>query len=342
MIQCAEPGWRDALERFGAFDLDEFSDGEHRDHRVLRRLLLPQRVGHPDPRRAHAGPHPGADGLLALGRDGRASRRTSRWRATTTRRRPTRSRPPSGGSSRRPSSPTSRPTSCKMADLRASRPDFDAMSDAELVAWFRGHAPELRRLFAEHLYITVLLHGAARRDPGRVHRDRRPHAGDDARRRASAASTRRRRRTRSGSMGRQVRASASLTAAFDAGVDGLLERLRAADDADVDAFLEGVRRLHLRVRLARPQRVGDERAVVGDRPRAAAGRHRPDAARRRRPGPAAPPGGDGRRPRGRHPRRARRRRGRPGDARPARAPRWPPRRCSSPAASAPRPTSSGW
>ena len=48
----------------------EFSDERHRDHRVLRRLLLPQRVGHPDPRRAHAGPHPGADGLLALGRDG--------------------------------------------------------------------------------------------------------------------------------------------------------------------------------------------------------------------------------------------------------------------------------
>ncbi len=39
-------------------------------------------------------------------------------------------------------------------------------------------------------------------------------------------------------LGRMVRASASLTAAFDAGVEGLLERLRATDDADSTAFLQ--------------------------------------------------------------------------------------------------------
>src|SRR5690349_9589112 len=39
-------------------------------------------------------------------------------------------------------------------------------------------------------------------------------------------------------MGRQVRASASLTAAFDAGVDGLIERLRASSDSDTAAFLK--------------------------------------------------------------------------------------------------------
>ena len=144
----------------------------------------------------------------------------------------------------------------KMAELRANRPDFDAMSDAELV----GVVPQprtraaaaVRRAPLHHL----LLHGAARRDPGRVHRDRRPDARDDPRRPGSAASTRRRRPTRSGRWAGMVRASASLTAAFDAGVDGLLERLRADRRRRRDGVPRGVRRLHLRVRVARARTSG--------------------------------------------------------------------------------------
>src|SRR4029450_3267176 len=42
----------------------------------------------------------------------------------------------------------------RMAELRAARPDFSTFSDADLVAWIRGHVPELRRLFSQHLFIS--------------------------------------------------------------------------------------------------------------------------------------------------------------------------------------------
>ena len=289
--------------------------GEHRDHRVLRRLLLPQRVGHPHPRCAHPGPHAGADGLLALGRDGGRARRTSRCRATTTHRRPTRSRPPSGGSSRRPSSPTSRPTSARWPSSAPAAPTSTTMSDAELVAWFRGHAPELRRLFAEHLYITYcstvplgVIQGVctAIGDPTLAMTLVAGIGGVD-----SAAPS-----YAFWEMGRLVRASASLTAAFDAGVDGLLDRLRAADDADATAFLR---------RSTTSPTSSARAAPTSGRPARRRGRPTPScrwppstacasptttrpraATRRRWP-----------RPRSGHPRGARRRRGRSRDARAA-------------------------
>ena len=146
-------------------------------------------------------------------------------------------------------------------------------------------AAAVRRAPVHHL----LLHRAARRDPGRVHRHRRPDPGHDPRRRASAAWTRRRRPTRSGrwvgrSAASERRSPPRSTPASPVCSSGC----GPADDA-------GRRRVPrsafddftLRVRLPRSQRVGDERAVVGDRSRAAAGGHRPDAAGRRRPG--APP-----------------------------------------------------
>ena len=110
------------------------------------------------------------------------------------------------------------------------------MSDAELVAWFRGHAPELRRMFAEHLYITycstvplgvIQSVCTAIDDPTMAMTLVSGIGGVD-----SAAPS-----YAFWEMGRMVRASASLTAAFDAGVDDLLSRLRAADDADTKAFL---------------------------------------------------------------------------------------------------------
>ena len=42
----------------------------------------------------------------------------------------------------------------RMADLRANRPDFDDDVRRGDRRWYRGHVPELRRLFAEHLYIS--------------------------------------------------------------------------------------------------------------------------------------------------------------------------------------------
>jgi pyruvate,water dikinase len=125
-----------------------------------------------------------------------------------------------------------------MAELRAARPDFNAMSDEEFVTWYRSHAAELRRMFAEHLFITYcstvplgVIQGVctAIGDPNLAMTLVAGIGGVD-----SAAPS-----YAFWEMGRQVRASASLTAAFDAGVRGLLDRLRgAAGDADVDAFLK--------------------------------------------------------------------------------------------------------
>ena len=84
----------------------------------------------------------------------RASRPTRRCPATTTRRRPRRSRPRSGGSSRRPSSPTSRPTSGGWPSCGPAGP---TSTPCPTPSWSPGSAatpPSCGGMFAEHLYIT--------------------------------------------------------------------------------------------------------------------------------------------------------------------------------------------
>ena len=236
VIQCAEPGWRDALARFGAFDLSEFSAVNteiigcfggycYLNASVTRILgvrtpgLTPEQMdyslwGEMEGVPAYS-PMPGDDDPSKT----EAIQATLGWIFSV------------------PELTDLEADQLQMSELRAARPDFDGMSDAELVAWFRSHAPELRRLFAEHLYITYcstvplgVIQGVctAIGDPTLAMTLVSGIGGVDSAEPSYAF----------WEMGRAVRASASLTAAFDAGIEGLLERLRAADDADSTAFLQ--------------------------------------------------------------------------------------------------------
>ncbi len=236
VIQCSEPGWRDALARFGAFDVDEFSDerteiigcfgGYGYLNASVTRILGVRTPGLTPEQMDYSlwGEMAGVPPYEAMPGDDDPSK-TEAIQATL------------GWIFSAPALTDLEDDRRKMAELRAGRPDFDAMSDAELVAWFRGHAPELRRLFAEHLYITYcstvplgVIQGvcSAIGDPNLAMTLVAGIGGVD-----SAAPS-----YAFWEMGRQVRASASLTAAFDAGVSGLLERLRAGTDPDAGSFLK--------------------------------------------------------------------------------------------------------
>ena len=236
VIQCAEPGWRDALARFGAFDVDEFS-AENTEivgcfggycylNASVTRILGVRTPGLTPEQMDYSlwGEMEGVPPYQAMPGDDDPSK-TDAIQATL------------GWIFSAPELSDLEADQRNMADLRARRPDFDTMSDAELVAWFRGHAPELRRLFAEHLYITYcstvplgVIQGACTSigDPTLAMTLVAGIGGVD-----SAAPS-----YAFWELGRQVRGSAALTAAFDAGVSGLLDRLHGSDDPDVAAFLE--------------------------------------------------------------------------------------------------------
>lgn len=121
--------------------------------------------------------------------------------------------------------------------LRENRPDLSAMSPAELVAYARATQPLLVRLFEEHTVTSsssgiapgiLFAIGQAIGDPsvpmrliagiGEVDSAEPSYALWD--------------------MSRSVARSEELTAAFDAGIAGLLDRLRASGSADAQAFLD--------------------------------------------------------------------------------------------------------
>ena len=237
VTKCAEPGWRDALVRFGAFDLDEFADDNNEivgcfggygylNASVTRVLgvrtpgLTPEQMDY-----SLWGEMPGVPPYQAMDGDEDPSK-TEAIQQTL------------GWIFSAPELTDLEADRLKMAELRANRPDFGMMSDGELVAAYRALVPELRRMFAEHLYIsycsTVPLGViqsvcTAIDDPTLAMTLVAGIGGVD-----SAAPS-----YAFWEMGRQVRASGSLTQAFDGGVDGLLERLRGtAGDAEVDAFLK--------------------------------------------------------------------------------------------------------
>jgi pyruvate,water dikinase len=124
-----------------------------------------------------------------------------------------------------------------IARLRAERPDLGTLSDAELVARTRQlFADWFRRLFAQHLYVTYCSTvpagiigqvAAAVGDPNAANRLISGIGGVD-----SAAPS-----WAMWELGRMAAASPAVTALFDAGVDGLDERLRASDDADATRFV---------------------------------------------------------------------------------------------------------
>ena len=133
----------------------------------------------------------------------------------------------------------------QLARLVAGRPAFDELSDQELVDRARSLTPLYRRLFCRHIAVsaaagvgtgTVAGVCQAIGDPGLTMTLVAGIGGVD-----SAAPS-----LALWDMGRQVAASPALTAAFDDGVPGLLDRLRAAPPGTggpelldaLDGFLE--------------------------------------------------------------------------------------------------------
>jgi len=234
---CAEPGWRDALLRFGAFDLDEFADDNNEIvgcfggygylNASVSRVLAVRIPGMTPEQMDYSlwGEMPGVPPYEAMDGDEDPSK-TEAIQQTL------------GWVFSAPELTDLEADRLRMAELRASRPDYDAMSDAEIVAYYRSLQPEMRRMFAEHLYISYcstvplgVIQGVctAIGDPTLAMTLIAGIGGVD-----SAAPS-----YAFWEMGRQVRSSASLTTAFDAGIDGLEARLRAAaGDPDVDAFLK--------------------------------------------------------------------------------------------------------
>ncbi|MEO5899277.1 MAG: PEP-utilizing enzyme [Ilumatobacteraceae bacterium] len=121
--------------------------------------------------------------------------------------------------------------------LRADRPDLAGLSDVELVAMARATQPMLRKLFDSHTVSSSssaigpgILHaiGQAIGDPT-IPMKLVAGIGEVDSAEPSFAMW---------EMSRVVRGSEELTAAFDAGVGRLLDRLRESDGADAVAFLD--------------------------------------------------------------------------------------------------------
>ena len=120
--------------------------------------------------------------------------------------------------------------------MRATRPDLGAASDAELLAYARSTQPLLRKLFESHTVsssssgIAPGILFAVGQAIGDATVPMKLVAGigevDSAEPNYAMWE-----------LSRTVRSSAALTAAFDAGVDGLLARLAASDSPDAAAFV---------------------------------------------------------------------------------------------------------
>ncbi|MFM7537875.1 MAG: PEP-utilizing enzyme [Acidimicrobiales bacterium] len=119
---------------------------------------------------------------------------------------------------------------------RATRPDVSALSDADLVARARSMTPLLRAFFDDHVLSssntavgpTILGQITAGLDPTLMIRLI-ASSGDVDSALPSYAMW---------DLSRLVRSSAYLSSAFDAGVSGLLERLRQSSSPDAARFLE--------------------------------------------------------------------------------------------------------
>jgi pyruvate,water dikinase len=123
--------------------------------------------------------------------------------------------------------------------LVRSRPDFAELTDQELVDHARSFVPLYRRLFNRHIVVSGNSGMGIGTVAGVCAAVGRPDAvmtlvaglGDVDSAAPSMAMW---------DLGRLVAGSESLTAAFDAGVDGLLARLRADGGKDATRFLDGL------------------------------------------------------------------------------------------------------
>jgi len=232
-----ELGWRDALERFGAVTHDEFKDGELEILGVfggycylnvsVSRLMGVRTPGLTweaidyslfgvQPGVPPYEPHPGDEDEERAAQCGA----TLQWILTTE------------------SLPDLVEQQRAIAELRANRPDFTALSNEELLGYLRSTMGTwFRRLFAEHLFITYCSTvpagiigqvAAAVGDPNLANRLIAGIGGVD-----SAAPS-----WAMWELGRIAAGSPTVTAEFEKGVDGLLDRLRTSDDGDAKRFVD--------------------------------------------------------------------------------------------------------
>jgi pyruvate,water dikinase len=226
----AEPGWRDSWERFGVFDRDEFDPDNNevigvfggycylnvsiaRIFGVRTPGLTPELIDY-----TFFGEQPGVPPYQPQPTDESpehtaATGATLQWILTT------------------PDLPELLDEQQLLHDLRANRPDLTTLDDAALVARMRMLMGEhFRRLFAQHIFVTYaatvpvgVIQQVAQQlgDPTLVLRLI-GGVGDVESAAPSWAMW---------DLGRVAAESESLNAAFDAGVAGLPERLRALQDS---------------------------------------------------------------------------------------------------------------
>ncbi|MBV8958259.1 MAG: phosphoenolpyruvate-utilizing protein [Actinobacteria bacterium] len=239
-IPGAETGWRDALERFGAFDLDEFNPDEieclgcfggyaYLNVSISRILairtpgLTPELMDQSLFGTSEAPPYQPRPTDESPAHTGRINE-TIGWILT------------------QEDLPELVDDQRMVDETVRNRPDFASMSNEAVVAHAKSHMQGFRHLFGRHLFITYcstvplgIIQGVCTElgDPTMAMRLVAGIGGVD-----SAAPS-----WALWDLARQVRASSAITAQFDQGVDGLLERLRA--DADgvkfcqaFDEFLE--------------------------------------------------------------------------------------------------------
>ena len=233
----AEQGWRDALVRFGAFEADEFDPDElevlgvfggYCYLNVSISRILGARVPGLTPEQIDFsifGEQPGVPPYEAAPTDERPdltarSGATLQWVLTAD------------------ELPELVEEQRLVEGLRDGRPDLAALPDAALVARTRDlMATHFRRLFAQHLFVTyaatvpvgiIQSASATLGDPTMTMRLVAGLGGVD-----SAAPS-----WALWALGREVTRSPALTAAFEAGREGLLERLRDLG-GDGDGFLAG-------------------------------------------------------------------------------------------------------
>lgn len=235
-IPASEQGWRDAFVRYGAFTPEEFSPGQieilgcfggygYLNVSISRILgvrtpgLTPEQIDY-----SFWGEMPGVRGYAPLPTDEdpertEAVQRTLQWILT------------------RESLPELEADRAAVAAQREARPDFAQLDDQALVDFSRNRIPEVRRLFAQHLFITycatvpmgmIQQHCEALGDPTLPMRLVAGIGGVD-----SAAPS-----TAMWRLARLAASSGEVSEAFAGGVDGLLDRLRAGGP-DARGWLDG-------------------------------------------------------------------------------------------------------
>ncbi len=236
----AEHGWRDAWERFGAFDRSEFADDNLEILGVfggycylnvsLARIfgvrtpgLTPEMIDY-----QFFGEQPGLAPYEDEARPTDESpahteriQQTLQWILTT------------------PDLPELEEEQRLVARLRAERPDIGSLSNSELVSRTRALTDaHFRRQFGQHLFVTyaaTVPTGIIQQvcneigEPTMAMKLIAGFGGVDSAEPSWAM----------WALGRMVAGSKALTAAFDGGVEGLLDRLRASEDPDAERFLAG-------------------------------------------------------------------------------------------------------